>query len=279
MKELFSIETDAFLFPLADRDVFQVYNFDTKTCTHLDSDGNAVDIHFDKEETAHYESDWTNDSTQLECIVNGFYVYTTHEYHSDPDGYYGCFGLKKANGEKITEELFYQVKYFCHGLCPVCMQDERWGCINEQGEIAIPLKFDEPPLFNQYGVADAGFMLIDTNGNEIPDTYHNSSGFNSDSCRYFEISTYTEEEDAVFNECCGDVPGHKINIFDTKTRSYLAKGIPDNVIDFVNSNAEPEVVLAAIELIPYYDCIRIYNDGIIAGDKGKKKTVFNYYKI
>ncbi|MCQ2513219.1 MAG: hypothetical protein MJ092_07545, partial [Lachnospiraceae bacterium] len=63
MKELFSIETDDFLFPLEDKGVFQVYNRATNTNTHLDANGNAVDVQFDEADNVPYESHWTNDPT------------------------------------------------------------------------------------------------------------------------------------------------------------------------------------------------------------------------
>lgn len=138
MKELFSIDTESFIFPREDLDLFELHDVVSKSTVYLRADGQVVEPMFEhKGETVCSGYMISDDPTFFEDAGDGFYVYTTHEYHYDPDGAYGCFGVKNVSGEIITEEIFYQVANFSYGLCPVCTRDEKWGCIDTKGKVTL----------------------------------------------------------------------------------------------------------------------------------------------
>lgn len=278
MKELFSKDTDSLIFPTEDQEVFEVYDVVSKSTVYLGSDGQTIEPPFEQvDETASSGYTTPEDPTFFEDAGDGFYVYTTHAYRYDPDGAYGCFGIKNASGVKITEEIFYQVDYFVRGLCPVCMQDEKWGCIDGTGQVVIPMEFDDPPRFNRYGVADVGCFLIDIDGKTIDGTEHNSSGYNSKYCRYFELYQLSEQELNVIYDC-GSAPGLRTSIYDTKMRCYIVEDIPEDVLNVAFCDVEPDVIIAAAGMIPQYDKIDVSKKGIIICQKGRMQTVFDYYK-
>ena len=278
LKELFSLKGSYSIIPNESDGLFLLTDFNSMKNSVLDSYGNPTNRSFyDMEYDADLQCDPDiDDPTQFSEPVNGFYVYTTHECHYDPDGAYGCFGVKRVNGEKLTEECFYQVGAFSNGLCPVCLEDEKWGCINEKGTLVIPYQFAEAPIFNKYGVACGDKSLIDIEGHPIPGTELNYFGGLFEDQRYVEIALWSDEIDAEISKC-GTAPNLTVDIYDTKERSFVARGVPDGKLDIDFCDAEKEVVIAAIKMLPQFDEIKVEKKKTILARKGEMTTVFDYY--
>ncbi len=131
--------------------------------------------------------------------------------------------------------------------------------------------------YNKYGVACADGCLVDSNGNEIPDTKLNCE----DSCdatdRYFTFALLTEEQSASINRC-GTAEGIALDYYDTKTRRYILRGIPECKLYVFCFDGEPEVVLAAAQLIDQYESVDVRDRGTIVAHKEGFVTVYDYYQ-
>lgn len=150
---------------------------------------------------------------------------------------------------------------------------------NDSKPVQEYLEKNEDELFyNKYGVACGDNCLVDIDGNPIPDTELNLEDSCSKYDRYFTFGTITEEQDESISRC-GTADGINLNIYDTKTRSYVAKDIPECCLDISSYDGEPEVVLAAIDLISKYETVRVCNTGTIIGRKDGWVTVYNFYDI
>ena len=77
---------------------------------------------------------------------------------------------------------------------------------------------------------------------------------------------------------CGTAPDITVDIYDTKNRKYVIKGIPEGRLDVYCFDGEPEVILAAAELLDRYDEANLYGKGTIVAKKDGYKTVFDFYK-
>ena len=268
MKELFTVNSHGMMLVNEKKHLYRLYDLNSKKISILDYEGNPTDEPFHNPEELKEEPGIEIDDPDLfDGLANGFYSYTTHKYHCDPDGVYGCFGIKKVNGEKLTEECFYQVGDFSNGLCSVCLEADKWGCINEEGVLVIPYQFAEAPIFNKYGVACGDRSLIDMKGHPIPETELNYfGGILFEKQRYFEIALWPD-----------DVDEGNIDFYDTKMREYAAKGIPDEKLDLDGCEAEKEVILSAIEMLSLFDRIKIEGVGTLIAYKENSITVFDYY--
>lgn len=131
-------------------------------------------------------------------------------------------------------------------------------------------------IFNQYGIACGDRCLIDRDGNELPDTKLNLE----DDCgrydRYFAFSLISEEQSKLI-DACGTAKGITLDIYDTKERKYVLRGVPELKLDVSFFDGEPAVILAAFELISQYESVRIERNGTILGKKNGTVTVYNYY--
>ena len=147
---------------------------------------------------------------------------------------------------------------------------------DEHTEIGLDYDEEDELIFNQYGVACGDNCLVDRDGNAIPDTSLNLEGDCGEYDRYFTFGTTTAEQDESISRC-GTADGIVLNIYDTKTRKYVAKGIPECRIDVSFYDGEPEVILAAIELISQYETVDVCKSGTILARKDGWITVFYYY--
>ncbi len=168
MRNLFTLKINDSFRVEKEGEVYSIFSHKMNKHTFIDYNGKVIDYSRpplqDDEEPIEI-----NDPDFIEEIGEGFYVYTTHEVIYDVDGKIGRFGIKYLNGEKLTEEIYYQVGKFCNGLCSVSEKDSYWGCINTKGELVIPYHFGEELFFNEYGVAVGNHSLIDRLGKEIPE--------------------------------------------------------------------------------------------------------------
>lgn len=170
------------------------------------------------------------------------------------------------------------VKYFDVNLNTLC--DYKRPVIeetNQYSENEWENTDEDEFIFNKYGVACGDNCLVDIDGNEIPDTSLNLEDSCSEYDRYFTFGTTTPEQDESISRC-GTADGIVIDIYDTKTRKYVAKGIPDGCLDVSFFDGEPGVILAAIELLPEYETVDVCETGTIIARKKSWITVFNYYE-
>ncbi|MBR2986844.1 MAG: hypothetical protein IKC63_02375 [Clostridia bacterium] len=148
---------------------------------------------------------------------------------------------------------------------------------------ALPFKpyqaplHEDAPVYNRYGVACGNESLIDREGNEIPDTRLNLEDSCSEYDRYFVFGMLSDEQcDAISRTGVAD--GITVHIYDTKTRRYVARDLPENTLDVSFFDGEPEVVLAAITLLKNYDSVDVSCTGTIIAEKNGIFTVYDYYE-
>ena len=136
--------------------------------------------------------------------------------------------------------------------------------------------YEDKLFYNKYGIACGDNCLVDIDGNPIPDTDLDLEDSCSEYDRYFTFGTVTEEQGESISRC-GTADGINICIYDTKTRSYVAKDIPEGCLDVSSYDGEPDVILAAIGLISKYESVRVCKSGTIIGKKDGWVTVYNFY--
>ncbi len=276
MKKIFKVEGKKTIVYLEDYRLFEVYDWDHKRKTFLSEEGNEVPRPDFRDYPWEHERCY-DDPTGYEPLGDGYYMFTTHPVEEDPDGPYGCFGIKDKNGEIVVDEKYWQIRSAFNGLFPVQEIEGDWGCVNERGELVVPCIYWEPPHFNKYGLGYGNHMLVDMQGNEIAGTEFNCIEYYNENDRYIPIILTTEEQDEQISKT-GTAEGVKKAIFDTKLREYVIRGIPENSIYVDFYDGEPEVIIAAAQMLNQYDNLRLESDGIIIGTKGNRQVVYDYYK-
>ncbi len=280
MKELFSLNTNGMFRIEQEGCIYSIREWDSGKDTFYDAAGQILQGYRPSEldeVDAPYEGDYTGDPEQVTPVVNGYYGYTTHEVSYDPGEMFGSFGIKAVDGRKITEEIYYQIDYFSCGLCAVRLKDSQWGCIDTQGRLVIPYQFSEPPRFNLYGVAVGDHSLIDVSGQPIANTMLNSLDSVCETDRYFVIALLTEAQLTSIDQC-GTASDIVVDIYDTKERKYVVKGIPECKLDIYSNDVTHEVILQAVGMLNQYDSILLHGKGTIVGEKNKVITVFDFYQ-
>ena len=131
--------------------------------------------------------------------------------------------------------------------------------------------------FNKYGIACVDDCLIDKEGNKLPDTELNCEDDCCELNRYYTFAFLNEEQCASI-EKCGTAENILLDIYDTKLRKVVAKGVPECVLSLTAFDGDNEVVLAAINLVNQYDNIRLDGKGTIIAKKNDIITVFDYYQ-
>ncbi len=276
MKKLFSINDDGSFFVEVEGAVYSTFSHSANKHTFYDCNGNVLK-NYSRPRVEYEETAEICDPDFFREISEGFYVYTTHEVTPDPDGAYGRFGIKYNNGKKLTEEIYYQVGWFCNGLCSVCIEDGKWGCIDTNGNLVIPYNCYDSLIFNKYGVAVGNDTLIDRTGNAIPDTALNSIDECSEYDRYFVFSLLTDEQ-AALTDKYGTAPNITVDIYDTKNRACVIKGIPEGRLDVYSFDGEPKVITAAAKFLHQYDNVHLSQKGTILCRKNGTLTVYDFYQ-
>lgn len=276
MKKLFTMKVDGLLGVEVESAVYSTFDHSKNKHIYYDCKGNVLET-YSRPPIRNKEPVEIDDPDFLEEIGEGFYIYTTHEVSYDVDGRYGRFGIKYNDGKKLTEEIYNQVGSFCNGLCAVSIEDSKWGCIDTNGNLVIPYTFLEEMFFNEYGVAVGNDTLIDRTGNEIPDTTLNCIDDCGEYNRYFVFSLLTDEQLDSDDEH-GITPNITVDIYDTKKRTYVVKGIPECRMDVHCFDGEPEVIVAAADLLDQYDSIRLTRKGTILCKKDGIITVYDFYQ-
>lgn len=277
MKKLFTIKNNGIFRVEVEGSVYSTFIRSENKYTFFDNEGNLLENYKRppiQDDKIYIEID---DPDFYEEIDEGFYKYTTHEVTYDIDGEYGLFGIKHNDGKKLTEEIYCQIGKFCNGLCSVSVEDGKWGCINTQGNLVIPYNFYEEMFFNKYGVAVGNNTLIDVSGHPIADTSLNSIDSCSEDDRYFVFSFLNDKQSDSIDEF-GTAEDITVDIYDTKNREYVIKGVPEGCLDVYMFDGEPEVILAAVNFIGQYDRISITKKGIIICKKDELITIYDYYR-
>lgn len=276
MKKLFEVDGNKSIMYLTDYQVFLVYDYGNKQRTFFDNDGNEIEP--PKMKNYKFETDSCyNDPTCCEPLGNGCYSFSTHPIKWDSDGPFGIFGMKDKNGTVIVEEKYWQIRGCFNGLFPVQEIDGNWGCINESGELVVPCIYWEPSHFNKYGLAYGNESLVDMQGNEIAGTEFNIIDYYSEEDRYIPITLAMPEQDVQI-EKTGTAEGITTDIYDTKLRRFVVKGIPEDTLKVSFYDGEPEPIIAAAGILDLYDELEIEHGGFIIGKKDQHQDVYDYYR-
>lgn len=275
MKELFEVKNDGVL-RVEEGRVYCVYAPSLKRRIYMDNNGDEIKD-YERPELDERESVIIADPDFFKEIGEGFYAYTTHEVQYDMDGSYGLFGIKHINDKKLTEEIYYQIGHFSNGLCSVRLKDTDWGCIDTNGDLVIPYVLSDEVAFNKFGVAVGKHCLIDREGNEIPDTELDLEDDCWENSRYFSFALLNEEQKRMI-EMTGSAPDITVDIYDTKTRKYVAKGIPECRLSIYSDETEPEVILAAVKLLDTYENVSVKGKGTIECERAGRCVVYDYYQ-
>lgn len=279
MKKLFTISDVRSVFVIEEGNVYELVDWKKEERTYCDATGHLLPDYLpqDPGETEE-EATYIGDPSKITDLVNGFYGYTTHEIEYFPGGRDGWFGVKRKDGTKVTEEIFAEVDWeYRYGLLSVRNKEKRWGCIDESGNLVIPYQFSDYLRFNQYGVAVGNNTFVDRQGNEIPGTDFNLSDWPGSAYRYYTTALLSEEQLNSI-DASGRAAGILLDIYDTKLRKYIARGVPDGKLEVMFFEGEAEVILAAIELLLDYDKIELEGQGLIKAKKNGSVDVYDYYQ-
>ena len=279
MKKLFTISDGRAAFAIEEGKLYELVDWKKEECKFFNAAGQEIpDYQREECDERIYDEQYTDDKTQVTPMINGFYGYSSCEVVYHPDGMDGCFGVKAKDGTKITEEIFAEVdECFRYGLLAVRNSENQWGCIDEKGNLVIPYKFGDRLRFNQYGVAVGDTTLIDRQGNEIMETDLNLEVYCDMSDRYFTIALVSDTQSEAI-DACGSAENICVDIYDTKLRKYVARGIPEGKLDVVFFDGEEEVILAALTLLPDYDEIKLESKSTILAEKDGVVDIYDYYQ-
>lgn len=283
MKKLFTHRCSGYLGSLwlvKEGELFEEYNHSKKHWEYYDAQGQRLLNYRRRRGKCPIDFQYTDDKTQITPMINGFYGYTTQAVTYGVDGMDGWFGIKRADGTKITEEVFAELTHFSGGLCPVRNKEEKWGCVDEMGTLVLPYQYCEAPQFNHYGVAVGDDSLIDRKGTPLPDTELNSITSCYDEDRYYAFSLLNAEQNSSIWRC-GRAEGILIDIYDTKLRRYAIRAVPEDTYFKLSTTCfegAGEVIVAALALLPEYDSIYLEGKGTILAEKGRFVTVYDYYQ-
>ena len=279
MKKLFTISGGRSVFVIEEGKVYEIADQEKGKWTFCDASGREIPDHqWEGCDESIRDEQYTGDETQVTPMIDGFYGYSSGEVVYHPDGMDGRFGIKAKDGTKITEEIFAEVdECFRFGLLSVRNSENLWGCVDENGSLVIPYKFGDHIRFNQYGVAVGDNTLIDRLGNEIPGTDLNLEDYCDMSYRYFTIALISDAQSESI-DACGSAEDICVDIYDTKLRKYVARGIPDGKLDVVFFEGEEEVLLEALTLLPDYDEIKLESKSTILAEKDDVIDIYDYYR-
>ncbi len=193
---------------------------------YLDIEGKEVtnEDSFHKTQSI-YDDCWYQYWMDDEGLPEALKAESTVELEWDIDDAFGVFGFKNRAGEFVIEPQYAYAHNFTKGLASVNLNrtwyktpegrryyENHYGYIDGNGKTVIGFRYDEAYPFNKYGVAlvsdpEAGWYLIDMQGNEIPNT------------RFPYISLYDYED--RYLEFSNDDDNALIGLYDTKERKIL----------------------------------------------------------
>lgn len=276
MKKLFTISDGRSVLVEEEGKVYALVDWDKEEWTYCDASGRPLpDYQPPERGESIYDGQNTEDKTRITSIINGFYGYSTHKVTYFPGGMDGLFGIKAEDGRKVTGEIFRELTHYSFGLCPVRNAKEKWGCVDETGSLVLPYIYSEPPQFNRYGVAVGDNTLIDRNGEPIPGTELDLIEWCDWEERYYCFGMLSESQKESIDQC-GSADDVRIDVYDTKLRKYVVRGIPQCRLK-VFLEGEGEVIVAAAKLLDEYDSVWVEKKGTIGAEKGDTVTMYDYY--
>lgn len=190
----------------------------------------------------------------------------------------GCFWIEEENSvysifdNKSNSHYFYDAN---GQLLPYYKRPDI-ELENNNSEYDLEPDNEDELVFNKYGVACGDSCLIDKCGNIIPETELNLEDDCDEHNRYFTFSLVTKEQSDLIDKY-GTAPGITIDVYDTKTRKYVLKNIPECKLDVSFFDGEPEVITATVDLFQKFETVDVRKRGTIIGRKDGWVTVFNYY--
>ena len=179
-------------------------------------------------------------------------VYSVYDMREKKRRYYDSNGTPLEHYERKPAEVVRDRRE------EFCAEDEEDGLV-----------------YNRYGVACADDCLVDTQGEPLPDTALDFEVDCDEANRYFVFGRMSEEQSASVSRC-GTAEGLRVDYYDTKTRRYVLRGIPEGRLDITGFDGEPEVLTAAAGLLEPYDEIRVRKTGTIVCYKDGEITVWTY---
>jgi tetratricopeptide (TPR) repeat protein len=190
------------------------------------------------------------------------------------------FNLINSEGKLLLKKWYDFVSPHINNGCRcVCDGREKWGYLDQEGEVKIPLVYQTVTTFNEEGFAsvekDDKFGVIDTQGKIIvPFQYEYLAGFDEglapflvgkvwgfiDMTTKVVIPPQYEETDSFSDGICGVKKNGKWGAIN-KENTIVVPFLFDNIFPFVNS-------VGAVEVVGEY--YHISKRGILLGDA-------NYY--
>ena len=219
---------------LADKErlIFGIDNY------FFDASGNEVPFELGFHESRDEDEGWYQYWMKYEGLSQPLKSESTTEVEWEIDDGFGNFGFKNEAGEFVIEPQYAYAHEFTNGLASVNLNrtwyktedgkryyENHFGYINGRGQTVIGFQFDEAYPFNKYGVAVVsdtlhGTWLIDTDGNEIPDTHFPYiSHYHDYEDRFYEFS-YDTDHDCI------------VGIYDTKERRILMEPSINSIIEY-----------------------------------------------
>ena len=203
---------------------------------YYDKTGNEVGPvkSVDHEKYGNWYEYWMDDEGLAEPLKAVSYI----EPEWDIDECFGKFGFQNKKGEFVIEPQYAYANEFTQGLACVNLNrtwyktphggryyENHYGYIDGNGKTVIGFKYNEAYPFNKYNVALAadpeGWVLIDTEGNEIPGTRFPYIGRYYYDNRYLEFSRY---------EMTGCVES-RVGVYDTKERKIICEPVFESFIE------------------------------------------------
>ena len=83
--------------------------------------------------------------------------------------------------------------------------------------------------------------------------------------------TFSEQDEQL--EKTGTADGITTDIYDTKLREFVVKGIPEESVALTSYDGEPGPLLAAVEMLDLYDELELECEGFIIGRKDDHQDV------
>lgn len=184
-----------------------------------------------------YEEKWYEEWMEHSGLEMQLKSESTIELQWDVYEPFGCFGFKTEEGYfAITPQYIYAYE-FTNGLAAVNLNrtwyesedgkkyyENHYGYINSKGKTVIPFKYDDAYPFNKYGVArvydiDDGYMLIDMNGNKIPNT------------RFGYIYRYSYTNRFIAFSYEERFSNGLVGIYDTREKKILIEPCVDSILE------------------------------------------------
>lgn len=276
MKKLFTIPNGSSVFVAEEGKVYGLCNWEKQEWAFCNAEGQLIPD-YQPPEQEDIDDQHTDDRYQVTPMIDGFYGYSTGDIRYHPDGFDGQVGIKDRNGTIITEEIFAELTHFSNGLCPVRNKEGKWGCVEKTGKLVIPYQFSEAPQFNRYGVAVGDHTLIDCNGKEIIGTELNLIDDCWEENRYYVFGLLPAVQMESICQC-GTAEAVWLDVYDTKLRKFVIRGIPECKLHLDCYDGEGEVIVAAAEMLDDFDEIWVEAKGTICAKKAGYLTVFDYYQ-